>query len=85
MLGRLSTNLPNEWLDPPSTAVDLIKGDFANDLWAVASVGNTVLAILYEILLEETRTNFLSFWIFSISPGSFSAKVSFSVAVFEEE
>ncbi len=48
-------------------------------------MGGTGSAALYTVLLKETKTNFLSFFIFSISPGSFSAKVSFSVAVFEEE
>ena len=45
----------------------------------------TGLAVLHARMLEETNTDFLSFFIFSISPGSFSAKVSFSEAVFEEE
>ncbi len=45
-------------------------------------MGGIGLAVHQE---EPTSTDFLSFFIFSISPGSFSAKVSFSVAVFEEE
>ena len=48
-------------------------------------MGGIGLAILLKGIAESPSTNFLSFFIFSISPGSFSAKVSFSVAVFEEE
>lgn len=71
--------LPNERLDSTCTAVDLIKGDFADNLGAVLSVGNFVLADASTSIVAKAITNFLSFLTFSISPGTFSAKTSFKV------
>jgi hypothetical protein len=70
------THLPNQRLDAASTTVDLVKGDLADNLVAVLS---GMMSMLRCGDAEVRKTNFRSFLIFSISPGSFAAKVSFNV------
>jgi hypothetical protein len=67
--------LPNKGLDATGTAVDLVEGDLANDLAAVISV---ILSIVCCGGCGCGCAYLRSFLIFSISPGSFWAKVSFN-------
>ena len=70
-------DLPNERLDASSSSIDLIQRHLAYDFGPVVSASRCVRTEDTEHLLGG-RTNFLSFFIFSISPGSLSAKVSLS-------
>jgi hypothetical protein len=71
-----ATHLPDERLDATGAAIDLVESDLANDLAAVVPA-TTLLAMRY-IRRQFDNAYFRSFLIFSISPGSFAAKVSFS-------
>lgn len=68
--------LPDEGLDATGTTVDLVEGDLANDLVAVLPVtyGQCWAAVVEGSIYAYLR----SFLIFSISPGSLLANVSFS-------
>lgn len=69
--------LPHERLDPPGTAINLIEGYLSYDCGTVVSNQSDLLTPLWG--LPTLLTNFRSFFIFSISPGIFWAKVSLRV------
>lgn len=68
--------LPDERLDATGATVDLVESDLTNNLGAVVpGITSTPVPATSRIGATHLR----SFLIFSISPGSFSAKVSFKV------
>lgn len=69
-----STHLPHEGLDAAGTTVDLVECNLANNLVAVVPARQSIST--NHCVAIRLTTHFLSFLIFSISPGSFSAKVS---------
>jgi hypothetical protein len=82
----VTTHLPDQRFDTTSTAVDLVESYLANDFGTVLSTHYhqyRMLAEKKERKIEDFfffwsgSTYFLSFFTFSISLGSFSAKVSF--------
>lgn len=80
MLGFLEANLPHKRFDPTSTAVHLIKSDLSDHLRPVIPMTERIRYHGSEERVSvKGPTNFRSFFIFSISPGSFSAKVSLRV------
>lgn len=76
----LCAYLPDERLDAAGATVDLVEGDLADDLVAVLPVMQSQwLLRMTAVAARDTLGTYLrSFLIFSISPGSLAAKVSFS-------